>query len=303
MGVYGIQGIPGAGKSLYAIDKWIIPALRSKRQVYANIEGLSIDRMCAIYDLDPIATNMCYHNMEPDDIPLCQAFYKDLPHGALVVLDEAQNYFGSRNWESKENKELIPYLTRHRHYGHDVVVITQNIESIDITFRRLLGLTYSIKRAEMLGLKASSIVYIFDRCNVDRAPLGRTWFKYDKNIFRIYSSYVAEDVTEDRKTVNPVLRSPAIWATAFLFFGGIFYLWHSDALDTLMQRKHRKQVEAPVPVAREPLAVAPGGGDVQQVKQDCWVNHTYIDGMHIYKLKTGFISYDTKIPNCDDLNK
>ena len=40
MSVYGIEGTPGSGKTLYAINEFILPALKTKKvPIYTNIEG------------------------------------------------------------------------------------------------------------------------------------------------------------------------------------------------------------------------------------------------------------------------
>ena len=39
--IYAICGTPGSYKSCYAVEKFLLPALKSHRKVYTNIEGLN----------------------------------------------------------------------------------------------------------------------------------------------------------------------------------------------------------------------------------------------------------------------
>ena len=162
-----------------------------------------------------------------EDKDRIRRFYEDLPINALVIIDEAQNYFSSRDFKEGFSADLIPWLTKHRHLGNDVVWITQNLESVDITFRRNTHLTYALRRAENLGLKNSAFNYIFDRADLDRRHLARKMYRPDPTIFKLYSSYQEKEVKENRKTYNVFLRSPFFWLVIvalgwFLFtvFGG-----------------------------------------------------------------------------------
>ena len=53
----------------------------------------------------------------------------------IFIIDEAQNYFSSRDFKEAYSKTLIPYMTRHRHYYHSIWWASK-IDQVDITFRR-----------------------------------------------------------------------------------------------------------------------------------------------------------------------
>lgn len=225
--IYAICGTPGSFKSCYAVENFVLPALRKNRKVYTNIEGLSPTHIATYYDLDPISVDEnlqilgrvydtkdgSYH----EDRDKIRKFYEDLPINALVIIDEAQNYFSSRDFKEAFSSDLIPWLTKHRHLGNDVVWITQNIESVDITFRRNTHLTYALRRAENLGLKNAAFNYIFDRADLDRKHLARKMYRPDPTIFKLYSSYQEKEVKENRKSYNVFLRSPFVWLAIIVF--------------------------------------------------------------------------------------
>ena len=52
--IYAICGTPGSFKSCYAVQNFILPALKKGRKVYTNIEGLSPSHIATYYDMDPI---------------------------------------------------------------------------------------------------------------------------------------------------------------------------------------------------------------------------------------------------------
>ena len=122
-------------------------------------------------------------------------------------------------------------LAQHRHLGNDVVWITQSLESVDITFRRNTALTYSLRRMEHLGLKNRSIIYIFDRANLDVAYLARKTYSPNPDIFKIYSSY-QKDVKETKLQCLPSFVIFVLIIAYFLYtvFSGSFSrkVFHKD---------------------------------------------------------------------------
>lgn len=67
------------------------------------------------------------------------------PKNSLVVIDEAGIEYNSRKYKTMDQK-LIEWLKLHRHYGCDVIVISQSWEDVDITIRRLVSQLYYIKK-------------------------------------------------------------------------------------------------------------------------------------------------------------
>lgn len=256
--IYAICGTPGSYKSCYAVEKFVLPALRSHRKVYTNIDGLSPAYISTYFDLDPVEVennlNVLGRVYEDDgtfheDPDKIRYFYRDLPQNALVIIDEAQNYFSSRDFKEGFSSDLIPWLTKHRHLGNDVVWITQNLESVDITFRRNTHLTYALRRAENLGLKNAAFNYIFDRADLERRHLARKMYRPDPTIFKLYSSYQNDEVKENRKSYNVFLRSPFMWIFVAVLIW-VLYVFLSGSFSrkltspgSHMKHKVEKQVE------------------------------------------------------------
>ena len=218
--IFAICGTPGSYKSAYAMEKFLIPALREGREVYTNLDDLSPEHISVMFDIDPLTVEHKLHVLGRvydddgtyhEDPDLIRYFYRDLPLNSLVIIDEAQNYYSSRDFKEKYSADLINWLTKSRHLGCDVVWITQNLEAVDITFRRNTHLTYAMRRAENLGLKNMSFMYIYDRADLDRRHLSRKTYHPDPSVFKCYASYQSESVVEKRKSYNVFLRSPFVW--------------------------------------------------------------------------------------------
>lgn len=256
--IYAICGTPGSFKSCYAVEKFVIPALRKGRMVFTNIEGLSPAYIATYFDLDPVdvENNLqilgrvydddgTYH----EDTDRIRRFYEDLPLNALVIIDEAQNYFSSRDFKEGFSAALIPWLTKHRHLGNDVVWITQNIESVDITFRRNTHLTYAMRRAENIGFKNAAFNYIFDRADLDRKHLARKMYRPDPVIFKCYSSYQVKEVKENRKSYNVFLRSPFMWFAVIVLAYAAYTILSGNLTRSLYHKnapvKKTEQVQQP----------------------------------------------------------
>lgn len=218
--IYAVCGTPGSYKSCYTLEKFVIPALAKGRPVYTNIEDLSPFHIATFFDLDPIDVDRNLHILGRvwdndgnwhEDLDKVRHFHENIENNCLVVIDEAQNYFSSRDFKEDFSSDLIPFLTKHRHLGIDIIWITQSLESVDITFRRNTHGTYALRRLENLGMKNSSFVYVFDRADLEKKQLTRYRYSPDPHVFMCYSSYVAKDVKEERKSYNLFLRSPFFW--------------------------------------------------------------------------------------------
>lgn len=296
MGLYAITGIPGTGKTLLGLE-WIVKALRDGRRVYTNIEGLDPNRLAGVFELDPIKVNLLLTVWDSSDASFIRQFQNHIENNSLVVLDEVQNYFGSRDWDTKEAKDLIPWITKHRHLGVDILFLTQTLDSVDITFRRLVALTYALKRLENLGLKSRTMIYIFDRANIDRAPLGRQLFKIDPKYFIVYKSYDADNVKETRKSANPILRSPMLWFLILLSCVGMYQMFSGGGIAKKIAGANHSQNAPETTPTPSPAGAGSGVASSASDSTKCWVGYKHINGVTQYMLKSGYFAYE-KVPKC-----
>ena len=106
--IEGAVGYPGSGKTYYAL--WRAKREMSKgRTVYANfgIEGAKSITPQTMFEIEP---------------------------GSFVILDEAQNWFGSRNWKDFGNK-YMEFFSQTRKKEYTLLWLSQDVSSVDKTIR------------------------------------------------------------------------------------------------------------------------------------------------------------------------
>lgn len=137
--IYLYSGTPGSGKSYHAtVD--ILRKLRRKSK-----GKIKMNRVISNYSLDVKSSDFYYL----DNSELTIQYLKDFAlknHIAgvegqtLVVIDEAQIHFNSRNWNSNSNirMEWLTFFSQHRKYGYNFILIAQYDLMIDKQIRCLI---------------------------------------------------------------------------------------------------------------------------------------------------------------------
>jgi zona occludens toxin len=226
-----ITGLPGNGKSLYAIGKVKAWAEKDSRPVfYSGIADLKLPWT----EID------------------AQKWY-ECPPGAIVVIDECQRIFRNRSINSKDVPEHVVQLETHRHLGIDLVCITQHPMLIDPALRRLTDSHEHLVR--VWGTEKSQIhkwSAVRDNCDKPAARKDsekRLW-NFDKSIFALYHS--AELHTVKRtipRRVIVLLMAPLIVAVA------LYGVWHFAFADKFAKKD---QLTSGQKAALEGVGRAPG---------------------------------------------
>ncbi len=107
-------------------------------------------------DLDP-RTRVKWEaaNGRKMDVPDLSGIETAAPEGALVVVDEAHIPFGARSWQANGTDGFY-FLSQHRKFKFDVLLVTQHVENVDKQFRSV----------------ASGFVYMKNRTNRNLPVLG-----------------------------------------------------------------------------------------------------------------------------------
>jgi len=172
-----ITGLPGNGKTLYALAWLREKAAKEGRQVYYN----------GIPDL-----------RVPGWIELVEAEKWDqLPKGSILIIDEAQRIFRPR-MHGKEVPAYVAALETHRHLGVDLVFITQHPMLIESNVRRLCGQHFHVIRK--FGTHFATIHEwgaTKETCDKNRDDSVRHEWKFPKEVFALYKS--AEVHTHKRR--------------------------------------------------------------------------------------------------------
>ena len=166
-----ILGLPGSGKSYYAVNKIYNNFSDDKnakkdknitfRKCYTNINEFKFKRIDNVekFDYDEFYkiiahAHTLYKMKETDEKILTfldQKGYKD----TLFVIDEAHNIF------DKKDIVLVWWLSYHRHLFHELILITQSLSLIESKYKAFSEFFYVAKPRSLV--------------------LNRNYFKY--NIF------------------------------------------------------------------------------------------------------------------------
>lgn len=195
--MYFYLGTPRSGKSLHAARE-IISALKMGKTVIGTMV-LNRD-MIAKYSGKYIYVNI--YALSPSDLKAYARKYnkKGVEGQTLVVIDECQRIFNSRDFNRKDRKPWLDFFCVHGHYGFDFILITQNDRQIDRQIRELVEYAYIHRKATNFGtagMLLSLFVGTFFVCIYEwyavREKINSSFFRYRKKYGRLYDSYMAFD--------------------------------------------------------------------------------------------------------------
>jgi hypothetical protein len=215
--IHLITGQPGHGKSLYAITLGLA-FVREGREVYA----------AGFKNLDYAATGFkelphefpAYDPAEKDDQGRILTKWQQLPHGSVIILDECYDYIPQRG-PGRPVPPHVDALARHRHTGHDIILVTQKHDQIDSFVKGLIGQHTHVRRK--FGWNAAALRK-WDRFsqNVmanDTVAIER--WAYPKKNYALYTSATQHSV---KKTVPWFVIVLPIMLLAVPALG--WYAWH-----------------------------------------------------------------------------
>jgi len=192
-----VTGTPGAGKTLYVIDRFRKETTRPI--YYANLDGLS--------------ESLGWHEIAVDDI---KRYHELIPQGAIFIIDEVQKFFPVRG-PSLPVPFAISHLETHRHEGQDIIFITQHPSLLDHHARRLVGEHVHLQRN--FGMPFATLYRgneLLDTKNwYELQKAEKSQFKHPKDVFPLYKS--AEIHTHKARLPKKLLLIPLL--LAFIAFG------------------------------------------------------------------------------------
>jgi zona occludens toxin (predicted ATPase) len=233
--IIGFAGTPGSGKTYEAVKK-ITDNLQWGRVVYTNIDGIS-DPVClemikSYCELSDLALKKQLHFLEDWQVP---DFWMHVQPGSLIVLDEVQKVFSSREWQTTKNNAFASWASTHRHNGFDVVLISQAVERIDSAVRALLEWTYVFRKVNFFGgaVQKKYLCYAYGGDDTNANPLKKSVRTYNPKVFLCYKSYVAKDVKElgIMQHVN-VLKHPVFFAIPLVLCFTLYMLFAKSSIAT-----------------------------------------------------------------------
>lgn len=161
-------GKPGHGKTLNTIREVDQKAHAEGRVVYYhNINGLKPDQLQAQW----------FEFEDPEK-------WFELPNDSIIVVDEAQGWFGSRDPRARPPEHITRFETM-RHQGHEVHLVTQDPRYLDVHLRRLCNTHIHYWRV----FKSAQLLRFESEVVVEKVELKTSFKDADKKSLRLDKRY------------------------------------------------------------------------------------------------------------------
>lgn len=184
-------GTPGGGKS-YHCTKVILEYLKRGKNVISNfpVAPQESGKFILMNDKDlNVDYLLIYAKIN---------HIKGKENQTLIIIDEAQLKFNSRDWANKDRSGWCSFLTVHRHLGYEIILATQCADFIDKQIRGLVEYEYKHKNLKKtkLGL-IFPFMPTFFMCvqwhYTSKMKMEVNSFFYNQKIGSQYDSYVFFD--------------------------------------------------------------------------------------------------------------
>jgi zona occludens toxin (predicted ATPase) len=202
--LYIRTGKPGHGKTLNTIREVDQKAFDEGRPVYFhNINGLKPELLKASW-------------FQFDDPEL----WFELPANAIVVVDEAQGWFGARDTRARPPEHITRFETM-RHQGHEVHLVTQDPRYIDVHLRRLCNghVHYwrVFKSQQLLRFESDAVI---EKVEVKSSfkDADKKTVRLDKKFFGVYTSANAKHHFQTKLPTKFLLAMALIGGAVFLVY-------------------------------------------------------------------------------------
>lgn len=197
-------GKPGHGKTLNTIKEVDQKAHAEGRVVYFhNINGLQPEHLKASW----------YKFDESEK-------WFELPNDSIIVVDEAQGWFGGRDPRARPPEHITRFETM-RHSGHEVHLITQDPRYLDVHLRRLCNghVHYwrVFKSQQLLRFESDAVI---EKVEVKSSfkDAEKTTVRLDKKYFSVYTSSNAQHHFQTKLPNKFILAVLVIAAAAFMVY-------------------------------------------------------------------------------------
>ena len=206
------EGVPGSGKSYHAVCEKFLPWVRQGRRLYISVDGIYLDRLALFTGIDRETLEQQI-TIWKDSVEVLQAFQHVQP-GSAVIIDEAQTVFRSMQ---KVDPSLLRWLETHRHYGVDILLMSQDFRQMSQGVTRLIEATVKFRKLAFVGLSKKYQGKV--RGNPEDHETIRAFVgTYSPSIYAYYSSYATAAIQEEKRS-HTIFKSArvAIGIAAGLF--------------------------------------------------------------------------------------
>lgn len=188
------SGTPGSGKSLDVARNIMV-----KVKLGQNFIGNMIIKKKYLKDMKGKYLYVDTDSLDPDELmEYARKFHKHgVEHQTILVIDECQKIFNSRDWQRPIMKKWNSFFQVHRHYGFDVYLITQYDRLIDRQLRALIEYDRIHRKISNIGFKGKllslfaggGLFIVAEQYYPMKLFTGSYFFKYKKKYEDFYDSY------------------------------------------------------------------------------------------------------------------
>lgn len=265
--LYLYTGVPGAGKTLYAVSNLL------KRKDFKG-RPIFVD---GIKDLDHDKINY-FDIPEGESI---QTWPKWAPPGAIIVVDECQRIFRPRPSGSKV-PDYVAELETHRHRGLDFILITQHPRLIDINLRSLIEHHTHLSKTN-LGIRrklewtTGGAKDPESRTNIKEALVSV--YKLDKSAYGLYKSAEVHTKIRTKKSKLLMLFPLALCIVGYgvWSFTGFWGRFEGEAPSTAKTTETNKTAESAPTTTQTPQETATGRYETQTIQAEQPKPHISVD--------------------------
>lgn len=221
MAIRIIEGSIGSGKTYYAVwhiltnyfkwdvatDNYIVKNPEKPVVVYSNIDKFLLSDSLDDKIKDAGGLDRFFH------ADYQKEFCRD--RKIIYLVDEAQGpfYFHRKFY----NPSVFYFFQYHRHFGCDIYLITQDVDTLAKELRNLAE--YHIKALRRTFSFIGEFKYFFSSGGYDPEVFKKKTLKPKKEIFNLYSSMVQEEVEK----LPSASRRYAIMVVLFFILAGIIF--------------------------------------------------------------------------------
>lgn len=196
------SGTPGSGKSLHVAERlywWVrsgMPCICNFNINLSNIKGKKEKRF--------------YYKNNQEITPqylidFARSYIEEngtVKEGSiLLVIDECQLLFNSRDWGKSGRAEWLSFFTMHRHLGYDIILVAQFDRMIDRQIRCLIEYEYIHRKVSNFGWKGKIMsLFAFGQLFVYvktwyplKEKVGSDFYRAKKIYYSLYDTYVMFD--------------------------------------------------------------------------------------------------------------
>ena len=192
------SGTPGSGKSLH-LARTVRDALKFSCPVigtfHINEQMLWKNSpypytYINIYDLTPEFLLDYYDKNK-------RYLKRGVENSFLLCIDECQRIFNSREWQTNSNRqEWISFFTEHRHYGYNIVLVSQMDIMLDRQIRGLVEYNYLHRKLDGFGLGGKLMSFLCGNFCIVKTwyalkhyNCGSEFLRGNKKLFNFYDTF------------------------------------------------------------------------------------------------------------------